>query len=181
MLPGFWNAIRTSTGARQATAALRPHASASSRSAASSTQKPPMCSLVSRYGPSVMSTLPSGCARSDLAAGRGKASDENPDTGSHHFAVERVDLVGHRLGFDGRVVVVGVVNRNQILRHDFFFSCNGLRAGRLPCLHDIVERPDRNSTNRPRNFGRVTAATCATASMPGQAPAGRGREGSRGW
>ncbi len=34
-------------GARQATAALRPHASASSRSAASSTQKPPMCSLVS--------------------------------------------------------------------------------------------------------------------------------------
>src|SRR5271157_31998 len=58
---------RTSTGARQATAALRPHASASSRLAASSTQKPPMCSLVSRYGPSVMSTLPSGCARSDLA------------------------------------------------------------------------------------------------------------------
>ena len=38
-----------------------------SRSAASSTQKPPMCSLVSRYGPSVMSTLPSGCARSDFA------------------------------------------------------------------------------------------------------------------
>src|SRR2546425_510750 len=32
------------------------------------------------------------------------------------------------------------------------FSCNGLRAGRLPCLHYIVERPDRNSTNRPRNF-----------------------------
>src|SRR5690349_16599852 len=52
---------RTSTGARQATAALRPHASASFRSTASSTQKPPMCSLVSRYGPSVMSTLPSGC------------------------------------------------------------------------------------------------------------------------
>ena len=26
MLRGFWNAIRTSTGARQATAALRPHA-----------------------------------------------------------------------------------------------------------------------------------------------------------
>jgi hypothetical protein len=47
---------RTSTGARQATTALRPHASASSRSAAFSTQKPPMCSLLSRYGPSVMST-----------------------------------------------------------------------------------------------------------------------------
>jgi hypothetical protein len=64
---------RTSTGARQATAALRPHASASSRLAASSTQKPPMCSLVSRYGPSVIRTLPSGCARSDLALpGRGR-------------------------------------------------------------------------------------------------------------
>src|SRR6266852_3199264 len=58
---------RTSTGARQATAASRPHASASSRLAASSTQKPPMCSFVSRYGPSVTSTLPSGCARSDFA------------------------------------------------------------------------------------------------------------------
>jgi hypothetical protein len=32
---------RTSTGARQATAALRPHANASSRSAACSAQKPP--------------------------------------------------------------------------------------------------------------------------------------------
>jgi hypothetical protein len=29
--------------------------------------KTPICSLVSRYGPSVMRTLPSGCARSDLA------------------------------------------------------------------------------------------------------------------
>jgi hypothetical protein len=46
---------------------LGPHASASSRLAASSTQKPPMCSLVSRYGPSVMRTVPPGCARSDLA------------------------------------------------------------------------------------------------------------------
>src|SRR5580658_2846667 len=58
---------RTSTDARQATTALRPHASASSRFAHFSSQKPPTCSLVSRYGPSVMSTLPPGCARSDLA------------------------------------------------------------------------------------------------------------------
>jgi hypothetical protein len=36
-------------------------------SAAFSIQKPPMCSLVSSYGPSVTSTLPLGCARSDLA------------------------------------------------------------------------------------------------------------------
>src|SRR5208337_1553990 len=66
---------RTSTGARQATAALHPHASASSRSAASSTQKPPMCSLVSRYGPSVMSTLPPGFAGSDFAL---RAEDRPP-------------------------------------------------------------------------------------------------------
>src|SRR5262249_47396162 len=45
-------------------------------------------------------------------------------------------------------VIVGVMNRNQIL-HDF--SCKGLRAGRLPCLHHTVEWPDRDSTNRPRN------------------------------
>jgi ankyrin repeat protein len=51
----------------KATTALRPHSSASFMSVASSTQKPPMCSLVSRYGPSVMSTLPPGCARSDFA------------------------------------------------------------------------------------------------------------------
>src|SRR5438046_2344136 len=58
---------RTSTGARQARTALRPDASASSRLAAFRIQKPPTCSLVSRYGPSVTSTLPLGCARSDFA------------------------------------------------------------------------------------------------------------------
>src|ERR1700693_4241093 len=102
---------RTSTGARQATTALRPHASASSRSAASSIQKPPICSLVSRYGPSVMSTLPPGCAR-------GEPAGENPGTSSHHLFVEHVDIAAHRFVLCGRVVVVGVVNSNQILRHD---------------------------------------------------------------
>src|SRR5260370_3183877 len=58
---------RTSTGARQATTALRPHANASSRLAASSIQKPPTCSLVSRYGPSVITTLPSCFKRNDFA------------------------------------------------------------------------------------------------------------------
>src|SRR5580704_2378754 len=60
---------RTSTDARQATAALRPHATASSMLAASSIQKPPMCSFVSRYGPSVTTTFPPGCLRSDFAWG----------------------------------------------------------------------------------------------------------------
>src|SRR5262249_54428497 len=44
-----------------------PHASASSWSATSRTQNPPICSLVSRYGPSVTSTLSSGFARRDFA------------------------------------------------------------------------------------------------------------------
>src|SRR5262245_45235428 len=68
---------RTSPDARQATAPLRAHASASSISAASSIQKPPMCSLVSVYGPSVTSTLPSGWARSDLALLAGERPQAN--------------------------------------------------------------------------------------------------------
>src|SRR5262249_52550237 len=67
---------RTSTGARQATAAMRPHVSASSRPAAPSTKNPPMYSLVSTYGPSVTSTLPAGCARSHLAL----LAEERPPT-----------------------------------------------------------------------------------------------------
>ena len=39
---------------------LAPYASGSSMSAASRIQKPPMCSLVSRNGPSVMNMLVSG-------------------------------------------------------------------------------------------------------------------------
>jgi len=34
-------------------------------------------------------------------AGRGEAGDEFPGIGSNHLAVERVDLAGYRLGFDG--------------------------------------------------------------------------------
>ena len=43
---------------------------------------------------------------------RGKAAYENPDSGSPHFVIEHVNLAGHRLGFDGRVIVVGVVDGN---------------------------------------------------------------------
>src|SRR3984885_15550989 len=67
---------RTSTGALQATAALRPHASASFRSAAFSTQKPTTCSLVSVYGPSLTSSVPSDWVRSDLAL----LAEERPPT-----------------------------------------------------------------------------------------------------
>src|SRR6516225_9263133 len=34
--------------------------------------------------------------------------------------------------------------------HDF--SCKGLRAGPLPCLHHIVEWANWKSTNRPKNY-----------------------------
>ena len=53
------------------------------------------------------------------ARGRGEAANENPDTGSDHFTVERVDIFGNRAALDGGVEVVGVVNRNQQLRLDF--------------------------------------------------------------
>src|ERR1700722_376063 len=74
---GLKRSSRTSPDARQATAPLRAHASASSISAASSIQKPPMCSLVSVYGPSVTSTLPSGWARNDLALPAGEMPHAN--------------------------------------------------------------------------------------------------------
>src|SRR6516225_7394265 len=35
------------------------------------------------------------------------------------------------------------------------FSCNGLLVGRFSCLHYIVERPDLNSTKRPKKFRPV--------------------------
>src|ERR1700742_3693128 len=49
------------------------------------------------------------------------------------------------------VIVVGVVNSNQILRH--VFSCKqSFRRGSLPGLHQDDERPRRNSTSRRENF-----------------------------
>src|SRR5208283_626805 len=83
------------------------------------------------------------------AADRRNAAGEPPHAGSNQFAVERVDL---RFGYGGRVEVVGEGISNQIIRDGFSFSRNGVRAGRLPCLHYIDERPNRNSTTRPRYF-----------------------------
>ena len=56
---------------------LRAHASASSILAASSIQNPPMCSLVSRYGPSVTSTVPSDCFRTVFALEAGEIPQAN--------------------------------------------------------------------------------------------------------
>jgi len=97
---------------------LRAHATASSMSAHSKIQKPPMCSLVSRYGPSVMRTPPLGLRSQQL---RGpKAASKFPDAGSHHLFVERMDFSGHRFARFGWVEVVGEVTSNKILRHTGF-------------------------------------------------------------
>src|SRR6267154_5408092 len=61
---GMKKISRTSIGKRHALAPLRAHAITSSMSAHSSIHKPPTCSLVSRYGPSVTSNSPLGCGRS---------------------------------------------------------------------------------------------------------------------
>lgn len=63
--------------------------------------------------------LPLGCPAATSRCWRGEAANEDPDTGSHHLVVERVDIAGYRFGLCGRVVVVGVVNSDQMLRHDF--------------------------------------------------------------
>src|SRR6187399_2239014 len=52
-----WNG-RTSIGVPMARASLRPHASAASRSGALSSVMPPICSLLSMNGPSVVITSP---------------------------------------------------------------------------------------------------------------------------
>src|SRR3954464_11737522 len=49
---------RTSCGQRHATATFAPHNRAASSSATSTTAKPPSCSLVSAYGPSMISGVP---------------------------------------------------------------------------------------------------------------------------
>jgi hypothetical protein len=74
---------------------LRAHATAWSMSAVSNIQKPPMCSLVSRYGPSVMSTPPSGCARSTFALGAGLTPQAKILTPAATISFERVDGFTH--------------------------------------------------------------------------------------
>src|SRR5262249_22478515 len=92
--------------------------------------------------------------------GRGNPAGELPHTGSNQFAVERMDLFDRLFRYSGRVEVVGKVTSNQILRHEA--SCNGPRVGRLICLHYSVERADRKSTKRPRNFraGGLPLVSC---------------------
>ena len=62
-------------------------------------------------------------------ARRAQATDEYPGTGSHHLVVECVDVTVHRFVLDGRIEVIGVVNGDEIPRHDISFRVVGGRAG----------------------------------------------------
>src|ERR1700744_2301863 len=66
-------------------------------------------------------------------------------------AAVAIQVRGRFLRASSAVIVVGVVNSNQILRH--VFSCKqSFRRGSLPGLHQEVARPHRNSTSRRENF-----------------------------
>ena len=164
---------RTSTGARQAMAAFRPHSSASSRVAASSTQKPPMCSLASIYGPSVTRTVPSPRGAATAPRRRLEPADEDPDAGRDHRLVERVDVAVHRLVLGGRrVVVVGMVDGDEILGHGS--SCERCRGRPLACRHHHDEPPGRTSTGaheKSRPLHRAQPARPAAG--PNPLPSGR--------
>jgi hypothetical protein len=57
--------------------------------------------------------------------------------------------------------------RRKYINFSHNFSWNGFRAGRLLYLHPIVERPDWNSTNRPRNSPAAAALKeCGRARTP---------------
>jgi hypothetical protein len=73
------------------------------------------------------------------------AASENPDAGSNHLFVERVDFLAHRFVHRGRVKIVGEVTCNQIMRH--IFSCNGLVA-QLALARSLVRCFERSFYSR---------------------------------
>src|ERR1700722_2145932 len=59
------------------------------------------------------------CSQRPRAAGRAQTASEDPGTSSLHLLVKCVDIAAHRFVLEGRVIVVGVVNSDQIFCHDF--------------------------------------------------------------
>ena len=49
------------------------------------------------------------CESTQYPSSLAQAAGEPPDTTSDHLAIDRVDRLDSRFGFDGRVVVVGEV------------------------------------------------------------------------
>src|SRR5690606_12582195 len=94
---------RTSIGSPTISASLRPQPSASSRSAARMTVKPPRCSLPSAYGPSVISTSPS-LARSTVAvpgACRAAANTHVPEARISSLSASSLSMIGSRTSGGG--------------------------------------------------------------------------------
>jgi hypothetical protein len=110
---------RTSTDTRQATGSLAPPRQCLVQISGLQHPKTSYVLLGLRVRPVGDEHLTIGLRpQRPRAAGRREAADELPDTGSHHPLVERVDLAVHRFVLDGRVVVVGMVDSNQILWYD---------------------------------------------------------------
>jgi hypothetical protein len=93
------------------------------------------------YGPSVMMTLPSGCARSDFALLAGcRPPTKILTPSSLHLVVKRVDIAFHCFVLERRVVVVWVVISNQILGHDFLLFPVTVFGGGPVCLPLLSRR-----------------------------------------
>ena len=125
-LGSSWNG-RTSTGPWQAAAGLgRPSSRAASRSGALMTQKPPICSLASANGPSVIDDVAAWCRRRRSRCRRARRPPPNTHwPASLDLGVERVDVLEGRLHlFLGSVGVARPrrVDGEQVLGHVGFSS-----------------------------------------------------------
>lgn len=96
---------RTSTAPPPNLAALRAHASASFVSTHSSIEKPPTCSLASRYRPVRDEHFTVGLRAQRVR--RAQAAGKLRHAGSVHFSVQRVNPFHRRFVHRGRVKVVG--------------------------------------------------------------------------
>ena len=107
---------RTSMGSVVARAALRPYSRAPSRSGALMTVNPPMCSLPSAHGPSVMSNSPSSTRTTVAVLGWVKTTAEDPDPRLLHLIFDRV---AHDPVEDSRRrrVTLRLVDAQQVLLH----------------------------------------------------------------
>ncbi len=141
---------RTSTGPAQAALPSAAHLRAASRSAASMTQKPPICSLASGKGPSVMVASPLGCVDHGGGVGCLQTTAEHPGALLLELGVELVDCGVGLL----RCLLVGValtldhVDGEQVLRHVNAPWCGGPAS----CLaHLLHERLPAGSTPAAEN------------------------------
>ncbi len=112
--------------------AWRPQASASSRSAAASTVRPPTCSLPSTYGPSVVTISVAVEPDHGRRARRVQAAREDPGARGPHLLVDGLDVLHDRFDHLGRRrgAVARLLDRQQVVPHQGRPpSRAGVRAG----------------------------------------------------